>query len=215
MSRLNRRQFLIKTARAGGLTALLSLGVFRYGLTNSETTQIILVDYMKCTGCRTCEAICSSVNSGTKIKGKQLFGYGNPKLSRIRVHSYNPDMDIPNLCTLCSDAPCIAACPVETDPLSKRKALFRDGLNNTIINDPERCIGCGSCIDACRKGVLAQNQVTGQPEGFCTLCDGDPACIKHCPYDALFLGEIQGMDSKHLLHPDQISQHLIHKVYGT
>ncbi len=124
MNRLNRRDFLIKTATAGGVTALAGLGVFRLGLeANYETTRIILVDYMKCTGCRTCEAICSSVNSGTKTKGKQRFGYGNPKLSRIRVHSYNP-MDIPNVCALCSDAPCITACPVEADPLSKKKHSF-------------------------------------------------------------------------------------------
>jgi Fe-S-cluster-containing dehydrogenase component len=217
MKRLKRRDFILKTAAASGAVALFGMGIFRFGFAEkvTEKYRVILVDYDKCTGCRTCEAVCASVNS-TSVKNSQMrYGLGNPKQSRIRVHSYNPDMDIPNVCVQCADTPCIEACPVEEDVSNGCKALYRDPATGAILHDTLRCIGCGTCTGACRKGVLVQNQATGYPDGACTLCGGEPACVAHCPYDALVFEKTKIKDNNALLHPDHVAEQLIHEIYLT
>ena len=148
---------------------------------------MIVVDYDKCAGCRTCEAICSSYNHKILYNNELLPGPGNPFYSNISVNSFIPDVDIPSVCNLCPDAPCIEACPVSPNDKGQ-KALYR-AINGTIHNDIEQCLGCGECASACeefRVGIIVPNHETNMPERMCTLCDGDPQCVKHCPYDALF-----------------------------
>jgi Fe-S-cluster-containing dehydrogenase component len=217
MHTLNRRDFILKTAAASGAIALLGMGIFRFGFAGKSTGEyrVILVDYDKCTGCRTCEAVCASVNSTSGKNGQKRYGLGNPKQSRIRIHSYNPDMDIPNVCVQCADAPCIEACPVEEEVSDGSKALYQNPTTGAILHDPIRCIGCGACTTACRKGVLVQNQATGQPAGACNLCGGEPACVTHCPYDALVFEETKIKDNNALLHPDRVAEQLIQEIYLT
>ncbi len=88
---------------------------------------MVVVDFNKCTGCRTCETVCSSFNNKVSVNGRELPGLGNPALSNIRVYPYNPDVDVPVTCLMCEDAPCIAACPVEPDPQTKHRAIYREG----------------------------------------------------------------------------------------
>lgn len=186
----SRREFLKKTAIGSSVIFLGSLFVKKIFAQRAETPaySMILVDYNKCTGCRTCETVCSAFNNKVNIEGEELPGLGNPYYSNIRVYSFNPDVDIPVTCLMCRDNPCIEACPVEPDPKTGRRALYRDEKTLVIKNDPERCIGCGSCAEACREkriGAIIPNPQTGKPERICTLCDGDPQCVKYCPYGAL------------------------------
>jgi Fe-S-cluster-containing dehydrogenase component len=217
MHTLSRRNFILKTAAVGGAAALAGMGIFRFGFAGKDAGayRVILVDYDKCTGCRTCEAICACINCGSNKNADAQYGLGNPKQSRIRVHSYNPDMDIPNVCVQCADAPCIAACPTEADANGENKALYRDPTTGAISHNPQRCIGCGNCTAACRKGALVQNQATGHPGEACTLCGGKPACVAHCPYDALVFEETPIKDKRMLLHPDQVAAQLIQDIYKT
>jgi ferredoxin len=60
-----------------------------------------------------------------------------------------------------------------------------------------------------------QNQATGQPAGACTLCGGKPACVTHCPYDALVFEETKIKDNNALLHPDRVAEQLIQEIYLT
>ncbi len=214
-----RREFIRNLSIGGGLILFGSFGCHSF-LTNCSGKDIeysmILVDYSKCTGCRTCEAVCSSFNHREEVKGENLPGLGNPNLSNIRVHSYNPDVDIPNVCAMCADNPCIEACPVSPDPKTGRKALYRDDVTLAIKNDPERCIACGNCAEACkehRRGVIIPNPETNRPERMCTLCDGDPQCVKYCPYGALTLvkGKLEG--KYYGMHPDRIAEKLIKNWY--
>jgi len=178
---------------------------------------MVVVDFNKCTGCRTCETVCSSFNNKVSVNGRELPGLGNPALSNIRVHPYNPDVDVPVTCLMCEDAPCIAACPVEPDPQSQRRALYRDGRLPVLRNDLDRCIGCGSCAEACRMsrvGAIVPNRETNKPERTCTLCGGDPQCVKHCPYGALS-HIVQGLPGQHYgLSPDAVAGLLTDLWYG-
>lgn len=217
MSPRDRRDFIETAALGGGALFLFgNLGVMRLSRAEVEgrqTYKMILADYSKCTGCRTCETACSAANNKKTVNGESLDGLGNPHLASIRVHAYNPDVDVPITCAMCPDAPCVDVCPVAPDEKTGRKALYRDEKNQTIKNDPKRCEHCGECAGACRTGVIKINPDTYKPERMCTLCNGDPQCVKHCPYNALSHVVVDTNMDFYGKRPDQIAQALILKWY--
>ena len=104
------------------------------------------------------------------------------------------------------------------DPKTGRRALYRDEATRTIHNDPGRCIGCRSCARACaaqRTGVIIPNPATGKPERMCTLCGGDPQCVKRCPFGALSYVEVRPDRKFYGLGPEKIAAELAMKWYGT
>ncbi len=214
-----RRDFLRRLAIGGGGLAILgNFGVvFRLHGSSSKVVRGIVVDFTKCTGCRTCETVCSGFNNPVEVNGEQLKGLGNPWLSNIKVHWYNPDVDIPVVCSLCEDAPCIEVCPVEPDEVSGQKAMYRDAVTQTIRNNPETCIGCRRCARACsrqRTGVIQMN-ASRKPIGMCTLCGGDPNCVKYCSFYALKYIELNQDTEFRKMSPNAIAQILIDRFYGS
>ncbi|MBC2716641.1 MAG: 4Fe-4S dicluster domain-containing protein [Desulfobacteraceae bacterium] len=218
---VSRREFISRLALGGGALVLLS-GCSRWALPGSgakdreKIYEFIAVDYSKCTGCRTCEAVCASANNPVSVDGRMMPGPGNPALSNIYVHSFNPDVSAPAVCASCADIPCVNACPVDPDPATGRRALFREAKWGGITNDPERCISCGSCVDACGAdsvGILAQHPETGRPMRMCTLCDGDPECVRHCPYDALSMIRVTADHPYYRMSPEEIAEKLSNRWY--
>ncbi|HQQ12440.1 MAG TPA: 4Fe-4S dicluster domain-containing protein [Bacteroidales bacterium] len=215
---MNRKTFLQHLGLvAGGTVCLSSTATPRYFFTALSGTKAIVVDYARCTGCRTCEAVCSASNHKVEIAGVALPGIGNPAQSNIKVWRYNPPADIAVTCFLCDDAPCVAACPVKPDPKTGRKALYRDENLQTIKCDANRCIGCQSCSDACRenRGQVLWPDDEGSPTGMCTLCHGDPQCVQWCPYGALSFLEITPDMPYREMHPDMIASLMQEKFYDT
>lgn len=213
---LSRREFMEKLALGSGALFLLS-GCASWSLTGTGITSrkkvydFIAVDYTKCTGCRTCEAVCSAANNPVSLDGRMMPGLGNPHLSNIHVHSFNPDVSAPSVCARCEDVPCVNACPVDPDPKTGHRALFREDTLGTIINDADRCISCGSCVDACSNdsvGILATHPETEKPMRMCTLCDGDPECVKHCPYEALSMIRVSADYPYYRMSPKEIAEKL-------
>jgi len=129
----------------------------------------IICDPDKCIGCRLCEYACSATKTGEF----------DPNLSRIRVVRIEPVTMTAVSCRLCADAPCIIACP--------RDALSRSEVDGTIIVDPDKCDGCGWCLEACDFGAIVLNPVLKRVE-ICNLCndrEDGPQCVLFCPKDAL------------------------------
>ena len=54
--------------------------------------------------------------------------------------------------------------------------------------DPDKCNGCGWCIEACDYGAIMLHPET-KVVHVCDLCkdEGEPQCIKWCPEEALTL----------------------------
>jgi Fe-S-cluster-containing hydrogenase component 2 len=175
---------------------------------------MILVDYSKCTGCRTCETVCSAHHHPDLVDGEWLNGTGNPYLANIKVYPFNPELDVPAVCAMCPDHPCIAACPVDPDPITGHRALYRSDRTGAITNDPDRCIGCGSCAEACRVGVIVPHSDDNRPQRMCTLCDGDPQCVKQCPFGALSHVKVDTSARFYGLPPEQIAAVLHDEWYG-
>jgi len=224
LRRSSRREFL-KTAAGmgGGLIAggflVRAVAARPYPVQDEPekmTFSLIVVDFNKCTGCRTCETVCASFNTKATVNGKELAGLGNPAHSNIRVYGYNPDVDIPVTCLMCEDAPCIEACPVEPDPRTKHRALYREGRLPVLHNDPDRCIRCGACAEACstqRVGAIIPDRET-RPQRMCTLCSGDPQCVKYCPNGALS-HVVEGMPGQHYgISREAAAKALIELWYG-
>ena len=147
----------------------------------------LLVDTKKCQGCVSCMLACSLVHEGVE----------DLSLSRIQViqnsfEKWPEDLTIEQ-CRQCVDPACVEACPA-----SALEANSRYG--NVRMVDKTKCIGCGSCIQACpytpsraiwnAKGSYAQ---------ICDLCavspyhwdnsgggpEGKQACVEVCPVSAI------------------------------
>ncbi|MDN5347558.1 MAG: anaerobic carbon-monoxide dehydrogenase iron sulfur subunit [Clostridia bacterium] len=120
-----------------------------------------------CTGCRTCELICSYRHGAPGF---------NPALSRIRIKNRGMEKENPVFCRQCPRPKCMESCP--------SGALTQDPKTGVITLDPELCNACGTCIRMCPFGAMAAHPETGLPL-ICDLCGGEPACVTYCPNEVL------------------------------
>lgn len=129
--------------------------------------KVLYIDYHKCTGCRTCEQVCSVKHDGIL----------NPMRSRIKVMKWEAEgLYVPMSCQQCQDAPCMNVCPV--------KAISRDDEMGLVEVDYDVCIGCRSCVAVCPFGAMGFN-VIDRRVFKCDLCDGDPQCVRFCDVKAI------------------------------
>ncbi len=127
----------------------------------------LLIDPDLCTSCLQCEMACSFEHEG-------VF---NPARSRIKVFEFEHGARaIPYTCTQCSEAWCMAACPVE--------AITKNAGTGAMEVDEAVCVGCKVCTIACPFGTINYNQATGKVIK-CDLCGGDPKCAEACPTAAI------------------------------
>lgn len=127
----------------------------------------LFIDPTACTGCRSCETVCSLQNSQEC----------SPYKSRIRIiRDPENGVNIPVTCIHCEKPVCKSICPT--------KAITRDENTGIVKIDNETCIGCKLCVYVCPIG--APNYVAEEGITFkCNLCDGDPVCVKFCTRNAI------------------------------
>ena len=215
----SRRKFIKQIAIGGGLTIAMGNLSFTF-IENDENPllkkKVIICDYTICAGCRTCEVSCSAFNHPV-MDGKATLGLVNPRNTNIKVHKFNPPLDIPATCAGCPDTPCINACPITVDADKGIKALhIKEGTLAIAVHE-DKCVGCGACARACeteRVGVIRRNPETGKPEGLCTYCNGDPSCVKNCPYGALSYVTVDTEYEFFGKSPEQIAEILTKRFYG-
>jgi len=145
--------------------------------------QFIVVDANLCTGCETCESVCSFVHDSE-------FNPINTRIHRIRIE---PILNVALACQKCDEAPCIKSCP--------EHALDKDD-EGSIVVDEDKCNGCGFCVRACDFGVMSLHLATMKAL-TCDLCEGmkeefidaevgkkEPQCIAVCPKEAISLKNV-------------------------
>lgn len=168
----------------------------------------MVIDLSKCIGCMACTIACK-VENGTppgvfwgKVKDQEFGKY--PNVTRVFL---------PVLCMHCQDAPCIEGCP--TGASYRRE----DGI---VVIDPDKCAGCGYCIENCPYGARS---LTKEPVGYfgseltvnekagyekhnfsviekCTFCahllaEGkEPVCVRTCIGEARYFGDLDDPHSK-------------------
>jgi len=129
--------------------------------------KVFLFDSMKCTGCRTCEMICSLRHTETC----------NSVRSRIRiVHNHKEELITLLQCRLCKKPPCVEVCP--------EKALSIDRDSGVINVDQDLCSGCLMCIEVCPFGGMQLDPISWEVNS-CDLCGGEPGCVEFCETGAI------------------------------
>jgi Fe-S-cluster-containing dehydrogenase component len=131
----------------------------------------LYLDYSKCIGCGTCEAVCQ-------------FIYQVPRIIMTRT-SYG--LNVPLYCQHCENPKCMKVC--------RQKAIYKDEQGIVRLNE-ELCQGCETknCILACPYvAIICTGRDT--PVAKCDLCVTrsalGPACVAMCPCDALMFVDSQ------------------------
>jgi Fe-S-cluster-containing hydrogenase component 2 len=214
----SRREFLRNIAySAGGFLLTSAVGIAWNIEKEDRKVKVVVVDFTKCTGCRTCETVCSGYHHKQTFGTTTIPGLVNPYKGNILVHHFTPDIDVTLVCSHCKDAPCISACPVTPDLITGHKALYRDAETGCPTNDTNRCLGCRECARACRNirtGTIRPNAETHKPEGICDQCNGNPQCVKYCPFKALEYKEVDYERAYAGMSPEEIGKRLIRQFYS-
>lgn len=134
-----------------------------------------------CMGCRLCEIYCATQHSKSKDLVKAYRGEYPEPVSRILVEE-KEYLSFAIQCRHCEDASCISACMTG--------AMHRDRASGAVLCDDDKCVGCWMCIMVCPFGVISRGREK-KVISKCDLCLGEkePACVKHCPNEALVLEE--------------------------
>ena len=137
----------------------------------------------KCLACKSCELACAIAHSASKDLVKAI--YEVPLSVRFiqveaveRKGSLNHRTSIALQCRQCEEPVCVKACI--------SGGLYRDEKSGMTVINPDKCVGCWSCIMVCPFGVIVRHE--GLHKALkCDHCpDLDvPACVKACPTKAL------------------------------
>lgn len=171
----------------------------------------ILFDATRCIDCRACMVACSVENQVPNdvtriwLAGDGVIGE-YPKLKRATM---------PYHCMHCQDPACVSACPV---------GAYTKRPDGPVIYNPQVCIGCRYCMNACpfdvphfewNRGVDQHAQIIK-----CDMCasrvdgGGEPACVATCPTEAVVFGDrdelIKTAQQRIQDHPERY----VNQIYG-
>ncbi len=186
---VSRRGFLLGAALlgAGAVSGGAAVSAFAEGedvVAWKQSNGYLLVDTKKCAGCRTCMFTCSLVHHGVT----------SLSLARIQIRSNafgTFPLDIAQTqCHQCPYPPCVDACPTEANHIDEETGVR--------MVDPDKCIGCERCVEACpySPSRLQWNRFELHAQK-CDLCidtpywsreggpQGTQACVASCPMQAI------------------------------
>lgn len=142
-----------------------------------------------CGICDLCALACSTVNVGIQ----------DPLMSAIKVKHHQSGNkgrfeDGPGIlpCWHCDDPPCLPACPYDAMEISE----------HNVVSILDNCTACMKCVKACKemhgessifispiKDRIMKTKTGREIKKYslykCNMCEGDPACVKICPRNAI------------------------------
>lgn len=146
-----------------------------------------IIDNRNCIGCHACSTACKSENrvplgsyrTWVKYVEKGTFPNARRFFQVTR-------------CNHCANPPCVRICPVT--------AMYQrtDGI---VEFDPEVCIGCKACMQACPYDAIYIDPDRGTA-AKCHYCSHrtdiglEPACVVVCPTQAIISGDMDDPDSE-------------------
>jgi len=140
----------------------------------------ISVNVEKCLACKSCEVACALAHSKSKVLEEAIAESPGPQ-RRVTVEAVG-EYGVPMQCRHCEEAPCITVCPTG--------AIHRHQVNDPVLIDKDRCIGCRYCLVVCPFGAIDITR-DGKAVVKCDLCiertkaGQEPACVEACPTKAL------------------------------
>ncbi len=140
-----------------------------------------VIDNRRCIGCHACSTACKQENevplgvyrTWVKYVDKGAFPHARRTFQVTR-------------CNHCANPPCVRICPVT--------AMYQrhDGI---VEFDPDVCIGCKACLQACPYDAIYVDPATGTA-AKCHYCAHrtdlglEPACVVVCPTQAIISGDL-------------------------
>ena len=120
-----------------------------------------LCDAERCIECNACVTAC---------KNEHEVPWGIHRRRVVTINDGEPgERSISVSCMHCSDAPCMAVCPVD---------CFYHTDDGLVLHNKDLCIGCGYCLFACPFGVpqfpSESNYGSRGKMDKCTFCAGGP-----------------------------------------
>ncbi|MCL5265863.1 MAG: 4Fe-4S dicluster domain-containing protein [Chloroflexi bacterium] len=133
-----------------------------------------------CIGCRLCEVHCKVEHSRSKDVVKAFKR--EQSVARVRVQENGP-LSFALQCRHCPEPYCVYSCLTG--------AMHRDPGSGVVKHDPDRCVGCWTCVLVCPFGVLVRDVANHRIGPKCDLCPDRavPACVANCPNEALVYAE--------------------------
>jgi formate dehydrogenase iron-sulfur subunit len=121
-----------------------------------------ICDTERCIECNGCVTACKNDN-------EVPWGVNRRRVVTVNDGIIGKEKSISVACMHCSDAPCMAVCPVD---------CFYRTDEGVVLHDKDICIGCGYCSFACPFGApqfLSQGAFGSRSKmDKCTFCSGGP-----------------------------------------
>ncbi len=180
---LSRRGFVAGCAAIG--TVIVAGGSLAAGNALAEEGSTLanvqygfMFDLGKCVDCEKCVSACREAN------------HLSPETKNRRhvdtfVNSRGENVYVSTSCMHCADPNCLRVCPAG--------AISKDAMGIVDV-DPDLCIGCKYCFEACPYGVPTYNNVS-MDKCNCCLDAGvapgeEPYCVRACKFGALQYGPL-------------------------
>jgi Fe-S-cluster-containing dehydrogenase component len=109
-----------------------------------------------------------------RVRDNLNFGIAGPTDDFVNGEgSYGNWAYEPETCKQCGDAACMNICPMQAISVSEH--------GGARVIDPEKCVGCGACVQACPWHMPRVNPETRKA----TKCINCGMCVRGCPTSAL------------------------------
>lgn len=143
-----------------------------------------------CIDCKRCEVACKTFHSQSKnIVKAFLSEYPEPQ-NRVRVEG-RKQLSVAVNCRHCANPKCVEGCI--------SGAMVKNRVTGVVTSNPEKCVGCRTCVSLCPFGAVRIEDVAEKAIAFkCDLCGdgkgepGNPSCVAACPNRALIYVESEG-----------------------
>ena len=144
-------------------------------------TKMIVTDRARCSGCQRCEMMCTLKNDGrvcqhiarVRVRDNYFWGYGVDSGGGALGLGEDACQFTVEHCKQCADPACANYCPVH--------AISSDPQTGARVVDPNVCIGCGMCAQACPWNMPRIDTETG----VSTKCISCGRCAEQCPNGAI------------------------------
>lgn len=144
-------------------------------------TKMIVTDRARCSGCQRCEMMCTLKNDGrvcqhiarVRVRDNYFWGYGVDSGGGALGLGEDACQFTVEHCKQCADPACAKYCPVH--------AISSDPDTGARVVDPDVCIGCGMCAQACPWNMPRVDTETG----VSTKCISCGRCAEQCPNGAI------------------------------
>lgn len=155
--------------------------------TNDQKNYGFVINNRNCIGCHACSTACKSENEVPLGVYRTWVKY-----TEVGEHPESRRQFQVTRCNHCANPPCVRICPVT--------AMYQreDGI---VEFDPEACIGCKACLQACPYDAIHIDPQSGTA-AKCHYCAHrievglEPSCVVVCPTHAIVAGDMNDPNSE-------------------